>query len=334
MTTEALIITAPVLIPQYCDCEFTIGEEPLTAEKIRKFAKEYEEYKIVDLEHTYLTNHNTVGTPIKSEILTKPTPLTLMDGSVKTYPIGTWVIYLKITCPKTIQMIQNGELKGVSATTIERTAAENLKQPISTKSQIKRILIKDIKDPVVVTISLTKKPCVRDAKFCKVNENSDNMTANNLEEQIDEQTKSFSNNLKEIFGISKKSDETGVSKEDFEEFKSTILTTLQEYKKDTDEKISALQEASVKEDKNKKEGEECSQKEDPKEEPVEGLTPEEEEELQRLLQKKKEAEAGQAQASTKSLPNHEGNIPKPQKSESAIVYGIMGRDGRGSRLKE
>ena len=331
MTTEALIIPAPVLIPQYCDCEFRIGEEPLTAEKIRKLAKEYDDYKIVDIEHTYFTNHNTVGTPIKSEILTKPTPLTLLDGSVKIYPAGTWVVYLKVTCPKTIQRILNGELRGVSATTVERTVAEKLLLNMSTKSQIQRILIKEIKDPVIVTISLTKNPCVYDAKFCKIQEMGDKMTNENLEEQIDKETTSFSNNLKDILGISKKSDETAVTKEDLELFKSDILASIKKCKEDTDKKIEEIKESSQKKDPKppkEDEGNEGSNGE------VEGLTPEEEEELQRLLQKKKEAEAGQSQASTKSLPNHEGNIPKPKKSDAAIVYGIMGRDGRGSRLKE
>ena len=210
-TRDHITVTLPIFIPDTKDCEYDQGEKPLTAEQIKKLAEEYLDWKIVDLEHEFLYNGQVIGTLVESHITTKPQIVKFIDGTPREYPTGTWFVTLKITDQDVIQGIKDGHYTGGSATTIERKDAEKLRRllnshvPASTKSQIKRIKISDIKDPVVITISIVHSPCVPLAKFCSLKNNNKkgvNMTKN-MEEQIEEETKGFINRIGEIFGSTK-----------------------------------------------------------------------------------------------------------------------------------
>lgn len=211
-TRDYIIVTLPIFIPDARDCEYDQGEKPLTAEQIQRFAEEYLDWKIVDLEHEFLYNGQVIGTLVESHIATRPQIVKFIDGTPREYPIGTWFVTLKITDQDVIQGIKDGHYTGGSATTIERKDAEKLRGllnshvPASTKSRIKRIKISDIKDPVLITISIVHSPCVPLAKFCSLKNNNKkvvNMTRN-MEEQLEEETKGFINRLGEIFGITNK----------------------------------------------------------------------------------------------------------------------------------
>ena len=359
-TRDYIIVAIPVLVPNLPDCEYSHGEKPLTTEQIRKFATEFLEWRLIDLEHEFLYSGKVIGTLMESHITKEPTVVRFIDGTPREYPAGTWFVLIKITDRDVIQGIHNNEYTGGSATTIEREDAEKLRKlldmkvPASTKSSIKRILISDIKDPVVVTISIVKSPCVPLAKFCSLkNRKVSDMAKTDVNEQLEEETKSFITRIGEIFGSTKanpkkeenddESNDDGskkqpdyVTRDDFNELKSEIL-----------ELVSAMNDkvnANIKED---------PKEEDDEDEEVEGLTPEEEETLQKLLAKKEastkaetkpededektdeeEEEEDEIKASSKSTPVHDnGNKPQLQ-SDAQIVYGIMGRDTSGSPKRE
>ena len=61
-TRDYIIVTLPIFIPDTRDCEYDQGEKPLTAEQIQRFAEEYLDWKIVDLEHEFLYNGQVIGT--------------------------------------------------------------------------------------------------------------------------------------------------------------------------------------------------------------------------------------------------------------------------------
>ena len=179
-TRDYIIVTLPIFIPDIRDCEYDQGEKPLTAEQIQRFAEEYLDWKIVDLEHEFLYNGQVIGTLMESHITTRPQIVKFIDGTPREYPI-------------------------------ERKDAEKLRKllnshvPASTKSQIKRIKISDIKDPVVITISIVHSPCVPLAKFCSLKNNNKKVSTmtKELNEQLEEETKGFINRIGEIFGSTK-----------------------------------------------------------------------------------------------------------------------------------
>lgn len=85
-----------------------------------------------------------------------------LDGVERIYPRGTWFLSTRITDPSVIREFDSGKIRGFSSTTANKTFADN---NIATKN---KTLIKDIVDPVVMTVSVTSSPCVGGSKFCKL----------------------------------------------------------------------------------------------------------------------------------------------------------------------
>lgn len=174
-----------------------------------------------------------------------------------------------------------------------------------------------------------------------------------LNEQIEEETKGFIAKIGEILGSTKSDKEKDDEKDDgskkqpdfvtaadFDDFKSEIIELVTAM----NDKVNEVVKASAKAD----------DEEDEEDEPL-GLTPEEEKELERLLAKKEastksddqddeeeeeeeedeEDKEEEIKASSKSTPVHDtGKKSKPQLTDSAIVYSIMGRDNTGSAKRK
>lgn len=348
---DYIIVMAPVFVPNIKDCEYESGEKPLTAEQIQQFAHDFLAYMIIDKQHEFLYTWEQVGTLIESYTSKEPTIVKFIDGTPREYPKGTWFVIIKITDSSVIQGIKDGTYTGVSATTVERKDAEKIKHimtkvSLSTKSQIKRINISEIKDPVVITISIVKSPCVPTAKFCSFkSKKSECVKMENIDEQIENETKGFISKIGEILRSEKsdKKDEEIVEKDDldfvtaadFNDFKSEVLELIT----NMNDKVNEIASVSAKDDKKEDEEED--------EEGPEGLTPEEEKELERLIAKKEastksekdedeedDEEEVNIKASSKSTPVHDNGEKKQQLSDSAIVYSIMGRDNTGSVKRE
>lgn len=91
--TNQRIITAPVLIPNTPDCDYTNGEPPLTPKEIKHLQQTYKNYQIIDYQHKYIIQgpyyKRKIGTPIKSWITTKTHTYTDILNNTQTTPPGT-----------------------------------------------------------------------------------------------------------------------------------------------------------------------------------------------------------------------------------------------------
>ncbi|MBQ6345003.1 MAG: hypothetical protein IJI96_02710 [Methanobrevibacter sp.] len=186
----SVILTAPVMIPGVPDCDFDRGEPPLTVEQIKYFEKTYHDYHLNDDEHRFEFTGETIGKPVESWILDTATDFTLLNGAQKSYPTGTWMLSTRITDPNAVQTALTGGYTGYSPTVKNREVADRLISALKSelitypefmgacKSHSMDGLIKDVVDPVVLSVSLTRKPCQHHSKFCKHNISGENMVNN------------------------------------------------------------------------------------------------------------------------------------------------------------
>ena len=137
----------------------------MTEGQIRHIAHEYlANYSLVDKNHEFFETREVIGVPVESYITKEPISLKGLDGTVNEYPKGTWIATTRITDEEEMEKALNGEYTGYSITTVSKKFADKqIQLP-------RRVLMKDIKDPVGFTISLVRKPCVRGAKFCSMKE--------------------------------------------------------------------------------------------------------------------------------------------------------------------
>lgn len=158
-------MTAAVMIPNYEDCDYKRGEKKFTEEEIADFAHDYlGDFRIVDKQHEFFGSGEEVATPIESWLLEKDTEFSLLDGSKKTYPKGTWMLKSRINDDDTWEKVEKGEYTGYSVTVVNEDLANQIKK-VAAKS---RTLIKDIPNPKAVTVAIVDKPCVKDATFCSM----------------------------------------------------------------------------------------------------------------------------------------------------------------------
>ena len=331
---DSLLITAPVLIPGERDCEFDYGEEPLTEAQIRQIAHEYlSSYSLVDKNHEFFETREVIGVPVESYITNEPISLKWLDGTVREYPKGTWIATTRIDDEDEIEKALNGEYNGYSITTVSKKFADKQMQ------LPRRVLMKDIKEPVGFTISLVRNPCVKGAKFCSLKEDPDgDAVSENIDDKLEEETKGFVQSIKGILGKDDRKDKKEEDEEieidieaivkevtkdfmtngDFESFKEDL-------KKELNEKFETLGTEPFKAIKKSLEKEE--------EEEVEETGNEENDENDDEEEMDENEEVQEVQSS-KSIPNHDikGN-QNVAKTGAARVYEIMGRDNTGSALK-
>ena len=164
---EKRLITLPLLIPDYDDCDAPIGEKQLSVEEIADFSYKYmEKYRKSDGGHTYLETKKEVAVPVESWQLREDTVMKTIDDEEVTYPTGTWMATLKVFDDNAWDKVIKGEYTGGSVTVLEEAVADEI--VLKEAAEKGRVLIKDIPDPVVATIALVDKPCVFGAKFCSV----------------------------------------------------------------------------------------------------------------------------------------------------------------------
>jgi hypothetical protein len=167
---EEQLITAPVLIPNYKDCDACRGEKELTTEEIKQISQEFmAKHQIVDKQHDYFETGQDVGNVVESWQLREPMTLKNVQGEEKEYPTGTWMATLHVTDNDTWDNVKKGVYTGFSLTALSKDIADKLATEKTIKSMNKeRVLIKDLENPVGYTISIVESPCVYDATFCSV----------------------------------------------------------------------------------------------------------------------------------------------------------------------
>lgn len=175
------LVTGPVMIPDCPDCDYKRGEKVFNAEEIAGFCHEYNtKFRLADEMHVYGATGSVIGETVENYTL--PTEMTFknVNGKEVKFPTGTWMATTKITDDDTWKKIEDGTYKGYSGTYLSRKDAEELLKNLSANKNeslidqvaaIKRTLIKDLKDPVPVTVSIVDNPCVYDAIFTSIKTN-------------------------------------------------------------------------------------------------------------------------------------------------------------------
>ena len=331
------------MIPGAKDCDWVNGEPPLTAEQIREFAKTYQKYQFIDHEHGLTKDGTRIGEPVDSFLLTEDTTMTTLDGSLKSYPRGSWFVTSHITNPEAIRLALGGGYTGYSASVFTRSRADEylaaLKSEPSTPlpcsckdvSSSGNSLIRDVPDPVVLSVSLVKSPCLHDSIFCEVN--GDIMTDQ-------EDVKSLKSKVLSAMGMSEEAEVVAL-KSEVEDLKATITTMQTDFqtalKSMQDEFTKTLTEAlhpvesealKAKED-DEDEDEETKVKEEEEETSTDDEVAEEKEETEEVEEETEEpvAEKGESKAE----PVHD-NL-SAEKSKPVNIYEIMGKNPDGTRKK-
>ena len=331
----SILLTAPVLIPYAKDCDYENGETPLNESQIKAFKESYDKYGFVDHEHGLTKNGRKIGTPHNSIILDHDTTFTTIDGTTTSYPSGTWLLTTHITDDEAISEANKGYYTGYSPSILPRESADKYlaalkagkEDECACKNQISSMgnsLIKDVPDPVVLSVSLTRQPCLHESKFCTLE--SDNMeqeemslkskilTAMGMSEEAEViALKSEVSELKaEIEGM--KADFTEALKSMQEEFKQTLTEALTPVEEVVAEKGETEATEEVEAEVEVEEEEEVAEKSE-QEEIVE----------EEVVEEEPVAEKGESKAE----PVHD-NI-EAQKAKPINIYKALGRNPDGTR---
>lgn len=219
---DHVIFTGTAMIPGEPDCDHDNGEKIFNEQEIAEFRQSYKNYGIVDNEHTFLMNGKSVGEPVEDFLLPGATKMTNIHGELREYPRGTWVVKTKITDPELIEKAIKGEV-AYSPTVIPKEEASRL---MASKG---RVLIKEVPDPVVYTLSLTTRPCIDNS--CSVKNKA--VIKKEDDKSIVEKARDILTSLldggdymSEKEKKSEKSEEEFVTKSDLKDFREEILEAV------------------------------------------------------------------------------------------------------------
>ena len=333
----SIYLTAPVLIPYAKDCDYENGETPLNPTQILAFKNSYDKYGFVDHEHGLTRDGRKIGTPHKSIILDHDTTFTTFDGTTKTYPSGTWLLTTHITDDEAISEAMKGYYTGYSPSILPRESADKYlaalkagkEDECACKNQISSMgnsLIKDVPDPVVLSVSLTKQPCLHESKFCELSDN--------MEEELSLKSKilnamGMSEEAEVIALKSQVSDLEAKIEEMKTEFAESLKSMQEEFKQTLTEALTPVEE-TVEVVAEKAEEAEPTEEEEVVEEEVEeepAAEKAEEETVEEVVEEEEEevAEKGESKAE----PVHD-NI-EAQKAKPINIYKALGRNPDGTR---
>lgn len=261
-------VLGPILVPYTPDCDYQNGEELLSYEKIEALKQSFKNYNIIDYQHQftdekgsyYMTN---IGKPLRLFYNDDSMEFEDVTGTTVTVPPKTLWLESEITDEQAIKEIDEKQLVAYSVTISEKSDANTVMeiynklitktaqkedidheaiQEINEKISAKRTLIKDIEDPVMLTTSLVKFPCVNKAKFCKRSliqteeiKESDKMA----EQKNDDANTTFINSIKDaVKQFRQSTPET--TEEDVEVVEETLNS--EEVQSMIDETVSAVKE--------------------------------------------------------------------------------------------
>ena len=327
-----ILLTAPVLIPNARDCDYQNGETPLTSEQVKAFKESYERYGFVDHEHGLTKDGRKIGTPHNSIILDHDTTFTTYDGTLTEYPSGTWLLTTHITDDEAISEAMKGYYTGYSPSILPRASADKYLAALKSghgvgcacKNQISSMgnsLIKDVPDPVVLSVSLTRQPCLHESKFCELSDNMEeelslkskilNAMGMSEEAEVIALKSEVSTLREEIEGMKASFEEALKSMQD--EFKQTLTEALTPVDDETVEVAEKAEEAEA--------TEEVAEEEEVEEEPA----AEKAEEEEVVEEEEPVAEKGESKAE----PVHDNIAEKANKPTN--IYKALGRNPDGTR---
>ena len=329
LTDGTINLTAPVLIPYAKDCDYSNGEEPLNPSQIQAFKESYDKYGFVDHEHGLTRDGRKIGEPSKSIILDQDTTFTLYDGTQQTYPMGTWLLTTHITDDEAISEAMKGYYTGYSPSILPRASADKYlaalkagKTDCACKNQVSSMgnsLIRDVPDPVVLSVSLTKQPCLHESKFCELN-------GEIMEEEV-----SLKSKILTAMGMSEEAEVIALKSEVTElkgemeamkqEFAEALKAQTEEFKQTLTEALKPVEEVAEK-------SEEEAEAEPTEEEPVE-VEEAEEEPVEEEAEEAEEEEVVAEKGESKAEPVHDNIAEKTSKPMN--IYEALGRNPDGTR---
>ena len=327
----SILLTAPVLIPYAKDCDYENGETPLNESQVKAFKESYDKYGFVDHEHGLTKDGRKIGTPSQSIILDHDTTFTTFDGTETMYPSGTWLLQTHITDDEAISEANKGYYSGYSPSILPRSSADKYlaalkagkEDDCACKNQISSMgnsLIKDVPDPVVLSVSLTKQPCLHESKFCELSDN--------MEEEL-----SLKSKILNAMGMSEEAEVIALKSEvsDLKETIATMQNDFQEALKSMQEEFKqTLTEALTPVEETVEVVAEKAEEAEPTEE-------EEEVEVEEEVAEKSEQETVEEEVveeiaekgESKAEPVHD-NI-EAQKAKPINIYTALGRNPDGTR---
>jgi hypothetical protein len=328
-------LTAPVLIPEARDCDYQNGETPLNSTQIRAFKESYDKYGFVDHEHGLTRDGRKIGEPSKSILLDQDTTFTLYDGTSKTYPTGTWLLTTHITDEEAISEAMKGYYTGYSPSILPKANADKYLEALKANkecacknvSSMGNSLIKDIPDPVVLSVSLTKQPCLHESKFCEIN-------GETMEEEVALKSKILKaigmSDEAEVLALKSQvttlEDKIDNMQKDFQE---ALKSMQEEFTQTLTEALKPVEEVEVAEKSEEAEPETTT--EESAEVEVEEEV-EEEPEADKAEEDVVEAEPVAEKGESKQEPVHD-NL-KAEKSKPKSVYELMGRYPNGVKIRK
>ena len=181
-------------------------------------------------------------------------------------------------------------------------------------------LIKDVPDPVVLSVSLTKQPCLHESKFCELSDN--------MEEELSLKSKilnamGMSEEAEVIALKSQVSDLEAKIEEMKTEFAESLKSMQEEFKQTLTEALTPVDDETVEVAEKAEEAEateEVAEEEEVEEEPAAEKAEEEE-----VVEEETVAEKGESKAE----PVHDNIAEKTAKPIS--IYQALGRNPDGTR---
>ena len=318
-----ILLTAPVLIPGAKDCDYENGETPLTESQVQRFKESYDKYGFVDHEHGLTKDGRKIGEPHQSILLDHDTTFTLFDGTDKTYPVGTWLLTTHLTDDEAISEAMKGYYTGYSPSILPRKNADKYLAALkagkecackNTINSSGNALIKDVEDGVVLSVSLTRQPCLHESKFCEMTD---------MEEELSLKSKilaamGMSEEAEVIALKSQVSDLEAKIEEMKTEFAESLKSMQEEFKQTLTTALTPVDEVAEKAEQ------------EPEEEPV-GEVEEEEEAAEKAEETAEEEEVVEEiveKGESKAEPIHD-NIA--EKTRKVSIYEALGRNPDGTR---
>ena len=230
-----------------------------------------------------------------------------------------------ITDDEAISEALKGYYTGYSPSILPRASADKYlaalkagKTDCACKNQVSSMgnsLIRDVPDPVVLSVSLTKQPCLHESKFCELN-------GEIMEEEV-----SLKSKILTAMGMSEEAEVIALKSEVTElkgemeamkqEFAEALKAQTEEFKQTLTEALKPVEEVAEK-------SEEEAEAEPTEEEPVEV-----EEEVEEEAEEAEEEEVVAEKGESKAEPVHD-NITA-EKAKPTNIYDALGRNPDGTR---
>ena len=325
-----ILLTAPVLIPGAKDCDYVKGEIPLTESQVLAFKESYDKYGFVDHEHGLTRDGRKIGEPHQSIILDHDTTFTLYDGTEKVYPTGTWLLTTHLTDDEAISEAMKGYYTGYSPSILPKASADKYLAALKAgkecacKNMVNssgNALIKDVPDGVVLSVSLTRQPCLHESKFCEI----DNMEQEEL---------SLKSKILAAMGMSEEAEvialksEVSTLREEIEAMRESLKSMQEEFKQTLTEALTPVEQDVV------EVAEKAQDEAEPTEEDAEEVEVEEEEDVaekteEPVTEEEPVEEEVVAKAESKAAPVHD-NL-QAEKAKPRSIYAVLGRNPDGTR---